>query len=181
MSEKFSDMVQLMAQTSRGDLASFERLYSATSPRLYGLCLRMLGNRHEAEDVLQEIYIKVWHHAGEYHPERGAPLTWIISIGRYACMDVLRQRRGHQDVDDLKNQLRSGAMEPQQAALASADEKILDRCLRELSDEHRASIQLAYFHGLTHGQMARTLGRPLGTVKSWVRRGLDFMRRCLER
>lgn len=181
MSEKFSDMVQLMAHVSRGDLASFERLYNATSPRLYGLCLQMLGNQHEAQDVLQEIYIKVWHHAGEYHPERGAPLTWMVSIGRYACMDALRQRRGHQDVDDLKNQLRSGTMEPQQAALARADEKNLDRCLRELSDQHRASIQLAYFHGLTHDQMARTLGRPLGTVKSWVRRGLEFMRRCLER
>ncbi len=180
MSEKLSDMVQLMVDTSRGNLTSFEKLYRVTAPRLYGLCLRMLGNRSEAQDVLQEIYIKVWHHAGEYHPERGSPVTWMVSIGRYACLDVLRQRRGHEDVDDLKNELRSGAVEPQQAALASADKKSLDRCLRELSDEQRASIQLAYFHGLTHDQMARTLGRPLGTIKSRVRRGLDFLRRCLE-
>ena len=181
MSEKLSEMVKLMAYTSRGDLASFEKLYSVTSPRLYGLCLRMLGNRDEAQDVLQEIYIKVWHHAGEYHPERGSPVTWMISIGRYACMDVLRRRRGHQDVNDRKESLCSDGVEPQQAALASADKESLDRCLRELSDTHRASIQMAYFHGLTHGQMAQTLGKPLGTVKSWVRRGLDFLRRCLER
>ncbi len=105
----------------------------------------------------------------------------MICMGGYACMDVLGRRRGHQDGNDLKESLCSDGVEPQQAALASADKESLDRCLRELSDTHRASIQMAYFHGLTHGQMAQTLGKPLGTVKSWVRRGLDFLRRCLER
>ncbi len=148
MSEKLSEMVKLMAYTSRGDLASFEKLYSVTSPRLYGLCLRMLGNRDEAQDVLQEIYIKVWHHAGEYHPERGSPVTWMISIGRYACMDVLRRRRGHQDVNDRKESLCSDGVEPQQAALASAHQVSLDRCLRVLSDTHPDRIQVAHIHGL---------------------------------
>lgn len=181
MMDRTVDLVPLMAQTARGDRTAFEQLYAGSAPRLYALCLKMLGNSEEAQDVLQDIFIKIWHHADEYHIGRGAPLTWMMSIGRYACLDLLRGRRGHQDVDDLSDELSGNEPDPQQSALGLADRRQLDRCMGELSDQQRASIQMAYFHGFSHHELAANLEIPLGTVKSWLRRGMEFLRRCLER
>ena len=108
-------------------------------------------------------------------------MTWMISIGRYTCMDVLRQRRYPRDLDGADEPLVSEGPGPQQAALALADKQQLDRCLSELDDAHRATIQLAYFHGLSHHQLTVALRAPLGTVKSWIRRGVEYLKRCLER
>lgn len=181
MMDRAVDLVPLIAQTARGDRIAFEKLYAGAAPRLYALCLKMLGNSEEAQDVLQDVFIKIWHHADEYHVGRGAPMTWMMSISRYACLDLLRGRRGHRDVDDFLEELSGDEPDPQQSAMGRSERRHLDRCLEELDDRQRASIQMAYFHGLSHHELARRLDKPLGTVKSWVRRGMEFLRRCLER
>lgn len=181
MTERQNIEVPLIVRVARGDRQAFEKLYGDSSPRLYAICLKMLGNVDEAQDVLQEVFVKIWHHADEYHAGRGTPQTWMMSIARYACLDSLRARFRQRGVEELRGDMASDAPDPQQAALQIVDRRLLDQCLDELDGRHRASIQMAYFHGFSHFELASRLDVPLGTAKSWVRRGVAFLRRCLER
>lgn len=181
MRERQVDHVPLLARVARGDRQAFEKLYGDASPRLFAICLKMLGSADEAQDVLQDVFVKIWFHAREYHSGRGTPQTWMISIARYACLDTLRSRFRQRDFEEIGDQIAGDAVDPQQAALQLVDRRLLDQCLEELDDDHRASIQMAYFHGCSHHELATRLEAPLGTVKSWVRRGVAFLRRCLER
>ncbi|EKF74765.1 ECF subfamily RNA polymerase sigma-24 subunit [Alcanivorax hongdengensis A-11-3] len=143
------------------------------------MCVHLLGNRDEAQDALQEVYVQVWHHAGEYHADRGTPLTWMMSICRYRCLDVLRKRQREAGGDNMINSLQCERPGPMQNAMASIDRHRLNDCLRDLDEGYRTSIEMAYFRGLSHQQLAQAMGQPLGTAKSWLRRGLDTLRRCL--
>lgn len=181
MTERQEIAVPLIVRVARGDRQAFEKLYGDSSPRLYAICLKMLGNVDEAQDVLQDVFVKIWHHADEYHAGRGTPQTWMTSIARYACLDSLRARFRQRGLEQIDEDLVGDAPDPQQAALRIVDRRLLDQCLGELDDRHRASIQMAYFHGFSHHELASRLNAPLGTVKSWVRRGVAVLRRCLER
>lgn len=163
-----------------GDNAAFERLYRQCSPRLYGICLQLLREGAEAEDVVQETFIRIWHSAGDYHEERGSPLNWMITIARYRCLDHLRRQQV-----DLR--ARSGLVGtdndqpgPLDMSQMLSQSRLLDDCIGKLEERQRTSILMAYFHGLSHGQLARRMGKPLGTVKSWIRRGMMDLRRCIE-
>ena len=172
-------LTHCLARTSQGDRKAFAELYQRSSGAIFGMCLQLLGNRDEAQDVLQDVYVQVWNHAGEYHADRGAPLTWMMSICRYRCLDVLRKRRAehrHQAIDD---ELECDAAGPMQQAISDTDNGRLSDCLRDLDERYRTSIEMAYFRGLSHQQLALAMDQPLGTAKSWVRRGLEVLRRCL--
>lgn len=181
MTKREEVTVPLIGRVARGDRQAFEKLYGSSAPRLYAICLKMLGNVDEAQDVLQEVFVKIWHHADEYHAGRGTPQTWMTSIVRYACLDALRVRFRRGGLEEIDESLAGDAPDPQQAALQIVDRRLLDQCLDKLDDCHRASIQMAYFQGFSHHELANRLEVPLGTVKSWVRRGVASLRRCLER
>lgn len=171
----------LLHATASGDRAAFARLYEHTAPRLLGAAVHMLKRRELAEDVLQDLFVKVWHRASEYHAERGSVLTWLYSVQRYLALDKLRAMKPTETLDEeLGDAL--AADEPDPAALAISGDmsaRVHD-CMKTLTDDQRRSVSLAFFEGLTHAELTQRLGTPLGTVKSWIRRGLLSLQRCLE-
>ncbi|MES2918493.1 MAG: sigma-70 family RNA polymerase sigma factor [Pseudomonadota bacterium] len=175
------DLATLLYQTALGDQRAFDRLYRLTSPQMFGAALALLRRRDLAEDVLQEAYIKVWHAAGTFQPERGSPNAWLGTIVRRCAIDRLRRRPKDGDSlpDEAWDAIADDAPGPLQRVMADADARRLGDCLEQLGDQQRESVSLAFFHGLTHSELAEHLATPLGTVKAWVRRGLDKLRSCL--
>lgn len=171
---------QLLARSAQRDQQAFETLYHRTAPRLYAVCLRLCGRRDWAEDILQEAYVKIWHRADSYHAGRGAVLTWMTSITRYTGIDLMRSRR--RDSQSLGEEALDGLAapnhtHPEHFALEGPG---LDNCLGELATQQRDSLLLCFYLGLTHEEVSRRLEHPLGTVKSWIRRGLQSLKRCLQ-
>ncbi|ARU54257.1 MAG: sigma-70 family RNA polymerase sigma factor [Pseudomonadales bacterium] len=176
-----AELMKLLQGTALGDQNQFAELYKITSPALFGLCIKMLKRRDWAEEVLQEAFIKVWHHASEYHPDRGAVSTWLTSIVRYRALDRLRVIKPTEMLDEQLDYEESGTPTPLTAASLGQELNALQLCLDELSDEQKDVIVLSFMEGLTHQELTARVSRPLGTVKSWIRRGLQSLRRCLER
>ncbi len=172
-----------LARCVQGDSGAFSELYRACAPNLFALALRILPRREWAEEALQEGFSKIWRHAGDYNPSKGAPLTWMGSIVRNASIDRLRRAKRETlfDPETAAQTLADEGPGPEVKAMQSLEASSLKRCLGELSPEQRESVSLAYWRGLSHQELAKTLRKPLGTVKTWVRRGLDQLRKCLER
>jgi RNA polymerase sigma-70 factor, ECF subfamily len=175
------DLVRWLSQAANGDQEAFKNLYEATSPKLFGLAVKMLKNRGFAEDVCQETYIKIWHHAAEYHGERGSVMTWITAILRYRALDKLRSIKPEEPLDNEQHEQANHEPGPFYLALQGQQAAALQGCMEEISTEQQMSIALAFFEGLTHQELTVRLQAPLGTVKSWIRRGMESLRRCLER
>ena len=175
-------LAQLLARTALGDRKAFEALYAATSAQLFAVSLRIVRERGLAEEVLQDAFVNVWNHASDYARAKSAPLTWMSAIVRNRSLDVVRRHRELPDVDDaLAATLVDEAAAPAREAEARGAAHRLRDCLGELDAEQRQTIALAFFHGLTHSELAAHLRRPLGTVKTHVRRGLARLRDCLAR
>jgi len=170
----------LLARCANGDGGALEELYALAAPLLFAVLMRMLRRRDLAEDVLQDVFVRAWRQAGQFDRIRGRPLAWLISIARYRAIDVQRSQRpmvGLTDVQlDLEPALQVADTVPDGIGLGSA----LVRCLEQIGVPQRRCLALAYHDGLSHGEIARAIGEPLGTVKSWVRRSLLSLRRCLE-
>lgn len=173
---------QLLAAIARGDRAAFERLYRDTSARLFGVCLRVLPERAEAEDVLQEVYATVWRKAGQFDAGRASASVWLAMIARNKAIDRLRAlpslRRAPLEAMD---EIADAAPTPSARAESEDDNERLRRCLDELDARRRGLIRTAFFDGCTYEELAQRTGSPLGSVKSWIRRGLIQLRACLER
>lgn len=176
------DLMRLLVAVSREDRDAFQQLYHSVSARMFGVCLKLAGQRELAEEALQEAFIQIWHRAREYHTDRGMPLGWMTSIARYRTLDMMRARKvRHNSGEEHLEHIADGREGPLDESLRSAGEAELTGCLGELSDVQRDSILLSYYKGLTHDELAQTLSSPLGTVKSWIRRGLMTLKRCLEK
>lgn len=170
------ELEALLEATARGDDSAFRMLYERTAPLLLGLSLKLLRRRDAAEDVLQDAFIRIWHNAGEYHRDRGRVLTWMASIVRYRAIDVLRRRR----IDGEDPDQQDSGPGPFELLQSADDAERLMRCLGLLGERQSRSITLAFFEGLSHRELAGRLQEPLGTVKTWIRRGLASLRECLE-
>lgn len=175
-----SNLVNLLESTAHGDRAAFAHLYERTSAKLYGICLRLLGSEAEAQDVLQEVYVTVWQKAGRFDATRASPITWLAVLARNKGIDRLRQRPAHgEDLD-------AAAAVPDSAPLAfevidqERDAARLTDCLDELDERPRAMIRSAFLDGASYPELAEREGVPLGTMKSWIRRGLQRLKGCLE-
>lgn len=177
-----TSLARLIASVALGDQAAYRRLYDATSPKLFAIALRILRDESRAEDVLQDCFVNVWNAAAGYNPTLSAPMTWMVTIVRNRSLDYIR-RTDHRTVeldDDLEAVLESDRPLPQDLASRDQDAASLQRCLKRLDAGPRQAIASAYFQGLTHSELADTLKIPIGTVKTWIRRGLEKMRRCLD-
>lgn len=172
----------LLARSGVGDRKAFADLYEETRSKLFAVSLRIVRERQLAEEVLQDSFVNIWNHAGDYAQAKSAPLTWMTAIVRNRSLDIVRRTRELPDVDDtLAGLLVDESAAPVREAEERADAHSLRRCLDELEAEQRQSIALAFFHGLTHSELADHMRRPLGTVKTHIRRGLARMRDCLAR
>jgi len=167
----------LLAASGQGDRRAFQQVYQLSSPRLYGIALRMLRQREQAEEVLQEAFVAIWRKASHYQPERGEPLAWMASIVRNRAIDRLRaEKRAPNTVATLDDIPEARLAED----LSGLGDDGLAGCLEQLKADQRGAIILAYYHGLTHEELAAHFDAPLGTVKSWVRRGLIRLKDCLD-
>lgn len=178
-------LARLMKRTAKQDWKAYSLLYSMTSPQIYGMMLSMTNYASACEDLMQEVYVTVWRKAGKYNPEKAAVSTWLATIARNRTLDWLRsqssgvnQRTIDQSVEALE--LASVNEGPESWTQASGQRVSLQDCMEHLSDEQRNAIQLAYFEGHTHAELAERLNSALGTVKSWVRRGLASLKTCLQ-
>lgn len=174
-------LIRLLGRVARQERRAFEELYGLVAARMFGLCLKLANHRELAEEALQESFIQIWHNAGEYHQDRGMPLAWMMTIARYRTLDLLRARQSRLgDSDESLEQIEDKRSGPLDESLRHSGSAQLTGCLEQLSDSQRDSILLAYYRGLTHEQLAATLSTPIGTVKSWIRRGLIALKRCLD-
>ena len=175
-------LAELLAQAALGNQRAFADLYGLTSAKLFGVALRILRRQDWAEEVLQECYVSIWNHAGDYAVQKSAPLTWMTSIVRNRCLDWLRrpqQEATGDEYDIAVEAWQDEAPGPLERLSASSEAAALARCMQQLEGKQRQSIMLAFFHGLSHSEVAGHMKQPLGTVKTWVRRGLERLRTCL--
>jgi RNA polymerase sigma factor (sigma-70 family) len=185
------DLGTLMARTAMRDQAAFKQLYDATVRCLLAIIERMLRDRAWAEDVVQEVYVSIWNTAPNYLPMRALPMTWLMTIARNKAMDALRStntERQHtvrptitNDDDDYAADIADDRRGPLEQLMQGAEAAGIRTCVQGLEGSQRQAISLAFYDGLTHAELALHMQQPLGTVKAWVRRGLDRLKRCLER
>jgi len=174
-------LAALIASTAGGDRRAFKALYDATAPKLLGIVLRIVRDRAVAEDVLQDVFLRVWQNAGSYAPDAGQPMTWLASIARYRAIDVLRQRRettigGGEDGEDWI----AGIMDTHDGEAELIDRDRLRHCLGRLDEAQRTCLILAYCEGFSREELASRFARPVNTIKTWLHRGLASLRACLD-
>ena len=169
----------LIRRTGSGDKRAFAELYAQTSAKLFAIALRIGGRRELAEEILQEAYVAIWARARDYDPVRGPVMGWLSTIVRHCAIDQLRHRRSRPEGHSAPEELLAGI-----AAIGrsdtGADLRALQHCLDELDPQPRRAVLLAYLYGLTREELAVQLTVPIGTVKSWIRRSLERLQRCLD-
>jgi RNA polymerase sigma factor (sigma-70 family) len=167
--------------------AALRQLYDLTSSKLFGVALRILGRRDWAEDVLQEAYLNIWRIAGDYRTALSPPMAWMGVIVRSRALDFRRRRVSERadvalELDDVMNETLAGdSPNPMDTTQASEQAWALHECLRKLEARQREVVSLAYLRDLSHSELAEQLKLPLGTVKTWIRRGLEQLRGCMAR
>ena len=173
------DLAGLLASVAAGDRVALKSVYARQSTRLFGIAMAILRDRAAAADALQDAFLKVWQRAGQFDPSRGPAAAWLGQIVRNAALDLARARGREVLTDDPT--LGETAVEPAalDTLLEAEDGARLRDCLAALEEKPRQGILLAFVHGLSHPEVAERLGSPLGTVKSWIRRGLLTLRECL--
>ena len=176
-----------LADVARKDAGAFRSLYDATSSKLFGFALRILVKRESAEEVLQESFFSIWNNAGSYQASLAAPMTWMTTIVRNKAFDMLRRVDHTVEIDadtfdkDVMDALESADPTPINALQLSQDSKALAGCFSRLEGLHRQAIAMAFYHDLSHSEVAQQMHLPIGTVKTWIRRGLERLRVCLTR
>lgn len=173
---------EAMAQLAGGDRSALERVYQATSAKLFGICLRILGDRGEAEDALQDVYVSLWQRAKSYDPERASPISWLAVFARNRAIDRLRTGKVRSGAVAIDEAAAIPDREPLADAVLESSERSarIHHCIATLEERQQDAIRTAFFEGTTYAELAQRRGVPLGTMKSWVRRGLARLKRCLE-
>jgi RNA polymerase sigma-70 factor (ECF subfamily) len=178
-SAEFSD-VALLHAVARGDEAALARLYDGYRVILFGLLVRILNSREEAEDVLQDVFIQVWRRAKDFDEKRGRPFTWLVTLARSRAIDRLRQLSARQRLADGAAQEQTEAVSDALSdTIKAAQQQVVRRALSELPEEQRHTLMLAYFDGLTQSEIAAKLNAPLGTIKTRMRSGMIKLRALL--
>lgn len=177
-----ADIESYIAKCALGDRSAFSALYTATSAKLFGVCLRVLGNQAEAEDALQDVFVKIWRNADRYQVNGLSPMTWLITIARNLAIDRLRARKtaqgaGLSEAVDLP----SGDLGPEALAIAASDRVQIVACMAELEADKSDAVRRAYLEGETYLELAARYDVPLNTVRTWLRCSLIKLKECLSR
>ena len=174
-------LVEALLATGQEDRAAFRTLYKLTSAKLFGVILRICNNRQAAEEVLSDVYLTIWKRAGAFEPGRASPISWLATIARNRAIDWRRAtgRTLYTTLDEAP-ELADDHPSAIDTMLLDESERSLHLCVEQLDDRQRAAIRSAFFDGLTYAEIAERQAVPLGTMKSWVRRGLMRLKDCLD-
>jgi len=177
-------LYRLLAAVAMQDRQAFRTLYDVTSPQLFGFALRVLHRENLAEEAVRDAFVSIWHAAPGYQMHLAPPLTWMVTIVRNKALHIRRRARADAGDDCLDIEAADGLADPSSGpadpAQLSRDARALARCMETLASRQRQAIGMAYLHGLSHDEVAARLELPVGTVKTWIRRGLVRLRDCLE-
>lgn len=181
LSGQSSDLADLLARVALGDRASFRTLYGRTSGKLFAVCLRILKDRSEAEDALQEVYVRVWRRSASFRRGQASPMTWLIAIARNHAIDRLRARIAPAGEIGEALELADPAPDPEANAVASGELARIAACMEELPAGRADAVGAAYMEGWSYQELAERFGVPLNTMRTWLHRSLKSLRECLER
>lgn len=171
-----------MLRLADGDREALREIYDATQAKLFGICLRILGDRKEAEDALQDVYLTLWRRADRFDPARASPISWLATFARNRAVDRLRAGKVQRGAVPVDEAMEIADDAPRADALLEGAERTarIHHCLGKLEEPTRSSIRTAFFEGRTYAELAAAAGEPLGTIKSRIRRGLAKLKACLE-
>lgn len=175
------EIENLLAQVALGNRVAFSSLYNATSAKLFGITLRILNDRGEAEEALQETYVKVWRSADKFATGNASPISWLAAIARNAAIDRYRKKKPDTAEIEEADTIEDEAPSPEANTIHSDEVQNLENCMAELDDRHEFAIRNVYLGGWSYNEAAEKLDVPLNTVKTWIRRGLISLRECLNR
>lgn len=177
--DQISDLILRVALRDR---MAFDQLYAATSAKLFGTCLRVLKDRTEAEEVVQEVFIRIWLKADRFAVTAQSPMSWLIAVARHLAIDRLRARReAVAGLDDAAIEIRDPAPGPEARAVAAGERRQLDGCLKELEGDRADAVRAAYLDGDSYADLAARHDVPLNTMRTWLRRSLMRLKECLQR
>ncbi|SOC03270.1 sigma-70 family RNA polymerase sigma factor [Rhodobacter maris] len=172
-------LAALLARVALRDRVAFSTLYSAQGAKLFAICLRLLKDRREAEDALQDVFVKIWINADRYAPDVASPSAWLNAVARNLCIDRLRARRGDAADVEVLEALPSLAPGPEAEAIRASDGRRIAACMEGLAPERAEAVRRAYVEGESYLELAERFEVPLNTMRSWLRRSLISLRECL--
>ncbi len=176
-----NDLNELISRIGIGDRRAFRRLYELTSPKLFAVCMRVLRERHEAEDALQEVYVKIWHNASRFSGGDCSPVSWLAAIARNHAIDRIRSRKPDSVELDEAISATDESPDPEHALLAKGEGRRIEKCLEELQQQRADAVRAAYVEGYSYQELAIRYGIPLNTIRTWLRRSLLSLKECLQR
>jgi RNA polymerase sigma-70 factor, ECF subfamily len=179
MEQSTAEITDLIARCALRDRAAFKLLYGRTSAKLFGVTLRILRDRSEAEEALQEVYVKIWQRADRYVPGGFSPISWLVAVARNHSLDVLRARKPQGEDIDLALDVADAGPNPEQAEAARGERSRIDNCLGQLDAEKADAVRGAYLDGFSYEELATRHKVPLNTMRTWLRRSLMRLRECL--
>ncbi|SIQ69645.1 RNA polymerase sigma-70 factor, ECF subfamily [Rhizobium sp. RU20A] len=175
--ETISDLIGRVALKDR---KAFSTLYQTTSPKLFAICMRILRDRNEAEEALQEVYVKIWQRADRFATGSATPIAWLAAIARNHAIDVIRARKPVGDTIDEAYDLADSAPTPEMQVELRAEGRRIDTCMERLGEDRATAVRRAYVEGLSYQELADLFSVPLNTMRTWLRRSLLKLRECME-
>jgi RNA polymerase sigma-70 factor (ECF subfamily) len=171
---------QLLVRVALKDRKAFDRLYAGTSARLFAVTLRLMKDRAEAEDLLQDAYIRIWQRADRFRPGQAPAISWMIAVTRNLCIDRIRARQSSYAPIEMAEEIPDRGPTPEMATAEAEQRQQIDKCLEELEDRRAEALRAAYLEGYSYQDLAQRFETPLNTIRTWLRRGLMSLRNCLE-
>lgn len=179
MESPAAEISGLIARIALRDRAAFADLYGRTSAKLFGVCLRILRDRSEAEEALQEVYVKVWQRADRYVQSGFSPISWLVAVARNHCLDILRARKPQGEDIETALEVAEPGPSPEQSAVVRSERSRIDACLGTLEADRADAVRGAYLDGYSYEELAARFSVPLNTMRTWLRRSLMKLRECL--
>ena len=174
-----TEIVELISRVALRDRSAFKTLYARTNAKLFGVTLRILRDRSEAEEALQEVYVKIWQRADRYVAGSYSPISWLVAVARNHALDIIRARKPVSDDIEAALDIADGGPDPEQAAVQSGERSRIEGCLAELEPDRAEAVRGAYLDGYSYEELAARYSVPLNTMRTWLRRSLLKLRDCL--